>query len=121
MRAHFFGSLEVRTTLFTSTATIIMEQVNLADNRQNSLRVTNIALVVLAVAFVVLRFVSRRMKGLSTGSDDIFILVALVCILPTGWRSVSTDGCVVLALCRLRSLYDRDTLWHGKAHGSLDQ
>lgn len=47
------------------------------DNRQSELRATSVAIVLLAVVFVVLRFISRRMNGIRIGSDDIMIYTAL--------------------------------------------
>lgn len=52
--------------------------VDLTENRQSELRATTIAITILAVFFVILRFLSRRMKGIGIGADDIMILVALV-------------------------------------------
>lgn len=54
-----------------------MAEVSLKDNRQSELRATSVAIVLLAVVFVVLRFISRRMVGIGIGSDDIMIYVAL--------------------------------------------
>ncbi|KAK0123808.1 hypothetical protein ONS95_008805 [Cadophora gregata] len=54
-----------------------MADVDLTQNRQGELRATTIAITLLAVFFVVLRFISRRMKGIGIGADDIMILVAL--------------------------------------------
>tara|TARA_R110002033_G_scaffold39312_1_gene79063 strand:- start:118 stop:318 length:201 start_codon:yes stop_codon:yes gene_type:complete len=55
-----------------------MADVDLTENRQGELRATSIAITLLAVFFVVLRFISRRMKGIGVGADDIMIVVALV-------------------------------------------
>ncbi|PVH77142.1 hypothetical protein DL98DRAFT_424172 [Cadophora sp. DSE1049] len=55
-----------------------MADVDLTQNRQGELRATSVAITLLAVFFVVLRFISRRMKGIGVGADDIIILVALV-------------------------------------------
>ncbi|KAG4440608.1 hypothetical protein IFR05_003925 [Cadophora sp. M221] len=54
-----------------------MADVDLTQNRQSELQATSIAITLLAVFFVVLRFLSRRMKGIGIGVDDIMILVAL--------------------------------------------
>ncbi|ATZ48765.1 hypothetical protein BCIN_03g09320 [Botrytis cinerea B05.10] len=54
-----------------------MTEVGLMDNRQSELRATSVAIVLLAVFFVVLRFISRRMNGIGIGSDDIMIYIAL--------------------------------------------
>ena len=55
-----------------------MADVDPTENRQGELRATSIAITLLAVFFVVLRFISRRMKGIGVGADDIMIVVALV-------------------------------------------
>ena len=55
-----------------------MADVDLTENRQGELRATSIAITLLAVFFVVLRFISRRMKGIGVGADDVMIVVALV-------------------------------------------
>ncbi|KAF7950059.1 hypothetical protein EAE96_007361 [Botrytis aclada] len=54
-----------------------MVEVGLMDNRQSELRATIVAIVLLAVGFVVLRFISRRMNGIGIGSDDVMIYIAL--------------------------------------------
>ncbi|KAL2059929.1 hypothetical protein VTL71DRAFT_10084 [Oculimacula yallundae] len=54
-----------------------MADVDLTENRQGELRATSIAITILAVFFVALRFLSRRMKGIGFGADDVMILVAL--------------------------------------------
>ncbi|KAH9203607.1 hypothetical protein DL95DRAFT_377608 [Leptodontidium sp. 2 PMI_412] len=55
-----------------------MADIDLTENRQGELQATSVAITLLAVLFVVLRFISRRMKGIGVGADDIMILVALV-------------------------------------------
>ncbi|KAH7310335.1 hypothetical protein BKA65DRAFT_601241 [Rhexocercosporidium sp. MPI-PUGE-AT-0058] len=54
-----------------------MADVDLTQNRQAELRATTISITILAIFFVTLRFLSRRMKGIGVGVDDIMILVAL--------------------------------------------
>ncbi|KAL2064279.1 hypothetical protein VTL71DRAFT_4773 [Oculimacula yallundae] len=54
-----------------------MADINLSENRQGELRATSIAITILAVFFVILRFVSRYMRGIGIGADDVMILVAL--------------------------------------------
>ena len=51
-----------------------MADVDLTENRQGELRATSIAITLLAVFFVVLRFISRRMKGIGVGADDIMTI-----------------------------------------------
>lgn len=65
------------TRIFARISVTKMAEVEL-NNRQYGLRSTNIAMLVLAVIFVVLRFLSRRLKGMEFGADDAMILVALV-------------------------------------------
>ncbi|CZS94155.1 related to integral membrane protein [Rhynchosporium agropyri] len=54
-----------------------MADVDLTGNRQGELRATSIAITILAVFVVGLRFLSRWMKGIGFGVDDFMILVAL--------------------------------------------
>ncbi|PQE17040.1 hypothetical protein CJF30_00003764 [Rutstroemia sp. NJR-2017a BBW] len=54
-----------------------MADLGLTDNRQSELKATSVAIVLLAVGFVVLRFISRRMKGIGIGSDDVMLHIAL--------------------------------------------
>lgn len=51
---------------------------DLSQNKQSSLRSTNITLVILAGFFVGLRFLSRWKKRAYNGVDDYFIVLAYV-------------------------------------------
>ena len=53
---------------------------NLADSQQGELRITVVAMTVLATLFVALRF-SARIKRSRVGADDYMLLFALVGVL----------------------------------------
>ncbi|RDW56860.1 hypothetical protein BP5796_12927 [Coleophoma crateriformis] len=55
-----------------------MSAIDLTENRQPELRATNIAILLLAVVFVALRFTSRWMKGFGIGKDDVTMIIALI-------------------------------------------
>lgn len=56
-----------------------MADVDLSESRQGELQATNIAIVLLAIFFVGLRFAGRFVKGFGIGRDDFVMIVALVC------------------------------------------
>ncbi|KAJ5186751.1 hypothetical protein N7449_011515 [Penicillium cf. viridicatum] len=58
-----------------------MTTTNVQDNYQGSYRAGTIAMTVLGVVFVILRFLARWKKALKPGPDDYVILVALVPLL----------------------------------------
>ena len=65
------------TQLFLFFIAYGMSDVDLTASNQPHLRATSIALVLMAVFFICLRFTARRMKGLRMGIDDVAIIVAL--------------------------------------------
>lgn len=58
-----------------------MTTTNDQDNYQGSYRAATIAMTVLGVVFVILRFLARWKKSLKLGPDDYVILAALVPLL----------------------------------------
>ncbi|KAL3420520.1 integral membrane protein [Phlyctema vagabunda] len=56
----------------------MVTHVDLSASQQGNLRATQLVMIILAVAFVGLRFASRYMKGFSFGMDDLLIVSALI-------------------------------------------
>ena len=66
---------------------------NLAGNQGPGIVVANLIVAVLAGVAVVLRFLARRVQGLSLQADDYLIFLALVSsTLPWGYSGIGADG-----------------------------
>jgi hypothetical protein len=62
-------------------------------------RITTIVLAVLAIVFLVLRLVARRMKRIHLGADDWTLIVGLVCSSCSSFSIQRVLSKIVLALC----------------------